>query len=145
MRELAPSARGGQDAATRNLIPNIMRFTVHLQRCDFRCDARPAGSSSSGRQSCDNNGGVGGDSAAAMLQAAAMPTPKDAEEYYCLRQPDPDETGSSLRSSPDVVAQKGPCASVRRKMRVRFRGRVCSLWNIRTLRSRNLSLTLFLS
>ena len=36
-----------------------------------------------------------------------MPTPKDAEEYYCLRQPDPDETGSSLRSSPDVGAQKG--------------------------------------
>ena len=42
-----------------------------------------------------------------MLKAAAMPTPKDAEEYYCLRQPDPDETGSSLRSSPDVVARKG--------------------------------------
>ena len=41
-----------------------------------------------------------------MLKAA-MPTPKDAEEYYCLQQPDPDE-GSSLRSSPDVMmAHKG--------------------------------------
>ena len=48
---------------------------------------------------------------------AAMPTAKDAEEYYCLRQPDPDEheTGSSLRSSPDVVAaaQKGKIITVR--------------------------------
>ena len=72
----------------------------------FRLDSRPAGSS-------NNNGGVVTDAgAAAMLKSnvAAMPTAKDAEEYYCLRQPDPDEneTGSSLRSSPDVVAaQKG--------------------------------------
>ena len=75
----------------------------------FRLDSRPAGSS-------NNNGGgatdVGAAAAAAMLKSnvAAMPTAKDAEEYYCLRQPDPDdnETGSSLRSSPDVVAaQKG--------------------------------------
>ena len=79
-------------------------------RYDFRCDSRPAGSvSSSGRQRCDNTGknGGGGDS--------MMPTPKDAEEYYCLRQPDPDETGSSLRSSPDVGAQKGngECSATR--------------------------------
>ena len=73
----------------------------------FRLDSRPAGSSN------NNGGGVtNGGVAAAMLKSNvdAMPTAKDAEEYYCLRQPDPDdnETGSSLRSSPDVVAaQKG--------------------------------------
>ena len=81
----------------------------------FRLDSRPAGSS-------NNNGGgatdVGAAAAAAMLKSnvAAMPTAKDAEEYYCLRQPDPDdnETGSSLRSSPDVVAaQKGKIITVR--------------------------------
>ena len=82
----------------------------------FRLDSRPAGSS-------NNNGGgaaaadVGAAAAAAMLKSnvAAMPTAKDAEEYYCLRQPDPDEneTGSSLRSSPDVVAaQKGKIITV---------------------------------
>ena len=76
------------------MIPTLLRY-------DFRCDLRPAG--------CDNSGknGGGGDS--------MMPTPKDAEEYYCLRQPDPDETGSSLRSSPDVGAQKGngECSATR--------------------------------
>ena len=81
----------------------------------FRLDSRPAGSG-------NNNGGGATDvgaAAAAMLKSnvAAMPTAKDAEEYYCLRQPDPDEneTGSSLRSSPDVVAaaQKGKIITVR--------------------------------
>ena len=78
-----------------------------------RLDSRPAGSNS-------NNGGVVTDAAAAAMlksNVAAMPTAKDAEEYYCLRQPDPDEneTGSSLRSSPDVVAaaQKGKIITVR--------------------------------
>ena len=80
----------------------------------FRLDSRTAGSG-------NNNGGGATDvgAAAAMLKSnvAAMPTAKDAEEYYCLRQPDPDEneTGSSLRSSPDVVAaaQKGKIITVR--------------------------------
>ena len=80
----------------------------------FRLDSRPAGSG-------NNNSGGATDvgAAAAMLKSnvAAMPTAKDAEEYYCLRQPDPDEneTGSSLRSSPDVVAaaHKGKIITVR--------------------------------